>query len=142
MPAKGQKLTPKQETFARKFVEHGNASKAFREAYDSKGSDSTVATQASRTLALPIVAAYVAELRAAARAEHGVTVAGLLAELEEARQVARKTGNASAMVAATMAKAKLVGLDKGEGDDDGVAQPVKVEVTVRDARKPKADADA
>lgn len=142
MAAKGQKLTPRQEAFARKFVETGNATSAYREAFGSKGKDTTVATDASRTLKLPIVAAYVAELRAAVRTDHDVTLASLLTELEEARQMGNKTGNASAMVAATMAKAKLSGLDKGEGDDDQVATPVKVEVTVTDARKPAANADA
>jgi len=44
------------------------------------------------------------------------------------------------MAAATMGKAKLAGLDKdtdGEGEE---AQPVRVEVSVVDARKPCADA--
>ena len=140
MAAKGHKLTPRQESFARKFVECGNASQAYRDTFGSKGSDATVATQASRTLALPVVQAYVAELRANVRVEHNVTVAGLIVELEEARQIGRQTGNASAMVAATMAKAKLSGLDKGEGDESDAAVPVKVEVYVKDARKPDAHA--
>jgi hypothetical protein len=38
----------------------------------------------------------------------------ILAELEKARVLASMKGNASAMVSATMAKAKLLGLDKGE----------------------------
>jgi hypothetical protein len=45
------------------------------------------------------------------------------------------------MVAATMGKAKLAGLDKDAGDDTDEAQPVKVEVSVVDARKRHADAE-
>lgn len=140
MAAKGHKLTPKQEAFARRFVECGNATQAYRESHGSKGNDQTCATQGCRILALPVVQAFVEELRAGVRKDHGVTVAGLLDELEEARKVGRQTGNASAMVAATMAKAKLSGLDKGEGDESDAAVPVKVEVYVKDARKPDANA--
>jgi hypothetical protein len=41
-----------------------------------------------------------------------VTVESILAELEEARQVAAAGDNPSAMVSASMGKAKLSGLDK------------------------------
>jgi predicted DNA-binding ribbon-helix-helix protein len=72
---------------------------------------------------------------------HGVTVASLIAELEEARQVGKERGQASAMAVATMGKAKLAGLDKDVGDDAiNSPQPAQVIVTVRDARKPNADA--
>jgi hypothetical protein len=46
--------------------------------------------------------------RGAERAE--VTVASLIADLDEDRKLARGAGHASAAVAATMAKAKLLGL--------------------------------
>ena len=41
-----------------------------------------------------------------------MTVGDLIKELEEARQAGLEFGSASAMVAATMGKAKLLGLDK------------------------------
>ncbi|QQP96537.1 terminase small subunit [Lysobacter enzymogenes] len=138
MAAKGHKLTPKQETFARKYVEGGSPMHAYREAFGGKGNDRTCATQAQRLLALPVVSDYIAELRADVRKDHGVTVAGLLLELEEARQVGKAEGQASAMVAATMAKAKLAGLDKGDGDESDVPTPVEIRVSVVDARKPNA----
>lgn len=140
MAAKGQKLTPKQEAFAREYVKTGNATEAYRSVYESKGSNTTCATAGSRLLKLPIIADFMAQLRAEVRTDHGVTVASLLIELEQARGVGLLSGNASAMVSATMAKAKLAGLDKGDGDDNEPATPVKVEVTVRDARRPDADA--
>lgn len=138
MAAKGQKLTPRQEAFAREYVKTGNATEAYRAVYESKGSNTTCATAGSRLLKLPIIADFVAGLRVEVRTDHGVTVASLLLELEQARAIGAKTGNASAMVSATMAKAKLAGLDKGDGDDDGQATPVEIRVSVVDARKPEA----
>lgn len=87
----------------------------------------------------PKVTARIEELRGKVASVHGVTVASLIAELEEARQVGKGREQAAAMVAATLGKARLAGLDKDQGDDDAnVAQPVKVEVTVVSARKPDA----
>ena len=59
----------------------------------------------------------------------------LMTELDDARLTAKANGQASAMVAATMSKAKLLGLDKGVTDDNEV-QPVKVVIQTVDARKP------
>ena len=52
----------------------------------------------------------VAELQSKAAERTVVTIEALTAELEEAREVAKKEGQGSAMVAATMGKAKLHGL--------------------------------
>lgn len=52
-------------------------------------------------------------MRGEIKQRHNVTVDSLLAELEEARQaLSAETPQSSAAVAATMGKAKLVGLDK------------------------------
>ena len=40
-----------------------------------------------------------------------MTVDDLIAELNEAREVAKENGNPTAMISATMSKAKLLGLD-------------------------------
>lgn len=134
-------LTPKQERFCQAYIETGNASEAYRQAYGSKSSSATVAPNASRLLGNSKVAARVAELRESTITRvHGVTVASLIAELEEARMVGKGREQAAAMVAATMGKAKLAGFDKGEGDAPGEATPTRVEVIVTDARKPRADA--
>lgn len=45
-----------------------------------------------------------------------ITLDDLIAELDSARLVAGTNGNATAMISATMAKAKLCGLDKGKID--------------------------
>ncbi|MNG18436.1 hypothetical protein D3C85_1129380 [compost metagenome] len=56
--------------------------------------------------------AYAEELREELRERFMVTVESLIAELEEARQVGKENAAAGPMVAATMGKAKLCGLDK------------------------------
>ena len=115
-------LTPKQEAFAHAYVETGNASEAYRRAYDAGGmKPETVKKRASELLGRGDVAGTVAKLRGDVQQAHGVTVSALIAELEEARQVARGKEHAAAMVQATIGKAKLAGLldkgDEGRGED-------------------------
>lgn len=64
-----------------------------------------------------------------------MSIDDLMTELDDARLTAKANGQASAMVTATMSKAKLLGLDKGVTDADDV-QPVSVIVNVKDARNP------
>lgn len=128
-------LTIKQETFCNAYVETGNASEAYRQAYGTKGKPETVARSAHELFGNPKVTARIADLRGKVEAIHGVTIASLIAELEEARLVGKGRDQASAMVQATLGKARLAGLDKDTGDNTDTAQPVKVEVTVTDARK-------
>lgn len=60
---------------------------------------------------------------------HKITVDDLLAELDEARAIGKKTGKAAPMVAATMGKAKLLGLDKQVEEAD--TRPVgKIEIEI------------
>ena len=132
-------LTIKQETFCQKYIETGNASEAYRQAYGSKGKPETVARSAHELIVHPKVAARLAEMRETLAKAHGVTIAGLISELEEARQVGKGREQAAAMVAATMGKAKLAGLDKDAGEDGDAPAPVKIEVMVRDGRKPDAE---
>ncbi|MBE2259496.1 MAG: terminase small subunit [Rhodobacteraceae bacterium] len=136
--ATGGGLTPKQEAFCHAYIETGNASEAYRQAYNPKGKAETVARSAHELFGNPKVTARIGELRGAIDRTHGVTVASLIAELEEARQVGKKKGQASAMAAATMGKAKLAGLDRDVGDDDS-PPPASVTVNVVSGRK-RADA--
>lgn len=103
----------KHEKFCQFFIETGNASEAYRRAFpDSKMKDNSLHVEASRLLNSPTVSLRVLELRNEHRERHKVTVDDLIKELEEARQAGLSFENASAMVAATMGKAKLLGLDK------------------------------
>ena len=119
-------LTPKQEAFALAYVETGNASEAYRRAYNAGNmKPSVIAVKASELLANGNVAVRVAELQAAHVERHEITVDDILRELEEARALAAggEKPQPAAMVAASMGKAKLLGMltDKMEhsGKDGG-----------------------
>ena len=112
-------MTPKQEQFARLYVETGNASEAYRQAYNTDNmKPETVTNEAYKLLQTPDISAMVDDLKAEARQRHAVTVDDLLHELEQARAAAltASTPQSSAAVSATMGKAKMLGLlvDKAE----------------------------
>ena len=107
-------LTPKQEAFALAYVETGNASEAYRRAYSAeKMKPASVAVNASKLLADAKVALRVQELQAKAVERHEITVDDILRELEEARKMAATLDRpqVSAMVAASMGKAKILGFE-------------------------------
>jgi phage terminase small subunit len=107
-------MTPKREAFARAYVENGCASTAYRMAFDAERMKATtIHKRASELLAKGEVAGRIAELQAEAQTRHGLTIDGLIMELESGRQVARVEGQGTAMISGTMAKAKLAGLDRG-----------------------------
>lgn len=110
-----KKLTEKEEIFARAFIELGSQAGAYRKAYNAgKMSDRVIASKAYEVAVKPHVSARIEELREGAKERNQITVDSLLAELEENRQAAlcAETPQASAATAATMGKAKLLGLDK------------------------------
>lgn len=138
-------LTPKQEAFALAYVETGNASEAYRRAYDAGGmKPASINRKAKELLDNGKIAARVRTLQSDAEQRHKITIDDLIAELEEARNCAKGLDKpqTATMVAATMGKAKLLGfLDtKGDGVDDSMPAPVKVVVQVKDARADDADA--
>ena len=106
------KLTPKQEAFAMVYVETGNASEAYRTAYDvdNNTSNNSISVEASKLKNNPKITLRIEELQELAQERHSITVDSLTDELENARKTAQEAGQASAMVAATMGKAKLHGL--------------------------------
>lgn len=109
------KLTEKQEKFCLAFVETSNKSEAYRMAYDcSKMKPESVWRKAVEVFDNVNVAARIKQLQDEAAARNRVTVDDLLRELEEARIIAMaaETPQSSAAVAATMGKAKLLGMDK------------------------------
>ncbi len=61
-----------------------------------------------------------------ARERNQVTIDNVVDELEEARQIAKQSGNAAAMVSATLGKAKVLGLvvDKQETNTKILTPPV------------------
>lgn len=127
-------LTVKQEAFALKYVECGNASEAYRHAYDAgEMADKTIWEASSRLLTDYKVAARVQELRATIAEAAKLTITDLLRELEEARTAAltAETVQASAAAAATMGKAKLLGLDKNTLEVSGLnGGPINASIEV------------
>jgi phage terminase small subunit len=106
-------LTPKQENFCLAYLETGNASEAYRRAYDSENmTTDTISRKAKELLDNGKITARLSELREPIMKRHAITVDDLLAELEEARQLALQTEAPAPAVSATMGKAKLLGLDK------------------------------
>lgn len=105
-----ESMTPKQEKFCQLYVELGNASEAYRQAYDaSRMKSESVAVQAAKMLVNPKIALRVDELKAAAAERHGVTVDDIAAMLREDRDFARHCETPAAAVSATMGLAKLYG---------------------------------
>lgn len=106
-------LTPKQESFCLTYIETGNASEAYRQAYEAEGmKPETINRKAKELLDNGKITARIEELKAEHAERHKLTVDDLLAELEEARTLAKAKENPNAMTQATMGKAKLLGLDK------------------------------
>ncbi|WP_347261433.1 terminase small subunit [Rudaea sp.] len=130
-------MTPKQEAFCRAYVETGNQSEAYRRAYDAEGmKPETVNRKAAEVFANGKVTARLAEFHAEMREDYRITVQVLMRELEHARLIAKDRGNASAMIAATMGKARLAGLDKPSGeqqDPEAIARRVREFVAMIDA---------
>lgn len=110
------KLTPKQENFCQKYIELGNASEAYRQSYDCQNmKDDSINRKAKELLDNGKITARLDELRNNHQNRHNATIDSIINELDEAREVAKESGNASAMINATVAKAKVLGLlDKKE----------------------------
>jgi len=119
-------MTPKQADFVRWYFELGNASEAYRRAYNSTGKPNTLHRKANDLLKHPIIKAEVIAMQEQARERNQVTIDNVVDELEEARQVAKQSGNAAAMVSATLGKAKVLGLvvDKQETNTKILTPPV------------------
>lgn len=106
------KLTQKQENFCQLYVELGNASEAYRRSYNTKAGHEVVNVNACKLLANDNVSLRVSQIRDSHRERHNVTIDDLLAELEEARQLALSIESPAPAVSASMGKAKILGLDK------------------------------
>jgi len=134
-------LTAKQEAFCIAYLETNNASESYRRAYDvSKMTPASINRCAKDVIDNVKVTARLAELRAPIMKKAQITVEDLLRELEEARTVAMtcETPQSSAAIAATMGKAKLLGLDKQVVEltgKNGGAIVTRVERVIIDAPK-------
>ena len=107
------KLNPAQEKFAHLIVRGVGTTEAGIECWGWENySQQAKATEAQKKLNNPRIQDRINELKAIAVKETSVTVQSLLDELDEARDLAKEEKQPSAMVAATIGKAKVTGLDK------------------------------
>ena len=114
------KLTPKQEAFVLAYIETGNASEAYRRAYNAENmSEKVIHNKASDLLKRGDIRVRVEALQKHHQQRHAVTVDSLTNELIEDRELAHKNEQASAAIAATMDKAKLHGLLKDKIEHSG-----------------------
>lgn len=122
-------MTPKQENFCQLYIELGNASEAYRRAYNASAmSTASVNRKAKELLDNGKIAARLGQLRATHAQRHAVTVDEIARMLREDREFARKHAKPSACVAATMGLAKLYGhlTDKTELTGRGGADLIPV----------------
>ena len=106
-------LTPKQESFAKKYIELGNASEAYRQSYNATNAKTaTINRSATELLDNPMVTARIEELQEKAQQRHDVTLDTLTAEYDEAKAFAKELEQPSAVISAINGKAKIHGFDK------------------------------
>ncbi len=118
-------LTPKQETFARAYLERGNASEAYRRSYDAaRMKPTTVNESASRFLGNPAVAARLRALQAAAAQAHEITVEERVRTYTELARLALEQGDLGAAVRGQDSITKIAGLfaENRRNDRDAVAE--------------------
>jgi phage terminase small subunit len=103
-------MTPKQEKFCQLYVELGNASEAYRQAYNAaRMKSATINVKASQLLDQDKIAVRVAELKAHHAERHDMSVDEIAKMLKEDRDFARQCATPAAAVSATMGLAKLYG---------------------------------
>jgi phage terminase small subunit len=105
-------LTPKQEAFAQAYVETGNASEAYRKAYDASGmKPATIHVKACELLSSGKVAVRVGELQKAGQAKHEMNLERLTNMTLQAFEVAVINAEPQGMVAAVKQLSKMHGFD-------------------------------
>lgn len=104
-------MTPKQEAFARAYVETGNASEAYRQCYNAENMGTQVIyNEASKLLQHPEITVRVQELQAAAQKRTAITIDYITDMLVRAAKKAEdEAKGASALVSAAMGLGKLHG---------------------------------
>ena len=107
------KLSTKEQKFVDAIVSGESNSDAYRKSYScEKTSQKNIWKSAHTVRHRPRVEKAIADARGKASNQADITVQTLLDELEQARLVGAAERKGSAMTAATMGKARLLGLDK------------------------------
>lgn len=118
MPRSADNLTPKQERFALAYVRLGDASAAYREAYDTSGmAETTINSRAWDMLHKHEGIRVRIELERAALAKaETVEMGELVQNMRDACELARTSGKAGELAQATLGLARITGqlVDKHE----------------------------
>lgn len=124
-------LTPKQEAFTRAYLETGNASEAYKQAYSPKKmKDTSIRVEACRLLDNPNVALTLEKMQAKASKKHDITVERLTQMALDAYQLAMKDDVAACSAAVKAAEflgklhGKLVEKRELTGKDGTALVPV------------------
>ena len=131
--SKGRGLTPKQEKFCQLYIELGNASEAYRQAYDcSKMKPETINSRAKELLKDGPITVRLDELKQSHQQRHNITVDNLLGKLERIYNEAmdRDIPQFSSAVNAVMGQAKILGLDKQVIDLQSNGKPLPTVINV------------
>ena len=122
-------LTQKQESFCVAYIETGNASEAYRRAYNaSKMADSTVHRNAKELIDNRKIAARLQDLRAPAVERAQVTLETHLNDLKRLRDMAEASEKYGPAIQAEIARGKASGLyvDKIEHSGEiGIAAAIR-----------------
>ncbi len=104
-------LTPKQESFCIAYIETGNASEAYRRAYDCKNSnDATINRTAKELLDNPKITARLQEIRRPVVERAQITLETHLADLKALRDKADAAEKFGPAINAEIARGKASGL--------------------------------
>jgi len=133
-------LTQKQENFCLSYIETGNASEAYRRAYDAENmKEATVNNKSHVLLKNGDITARLSELRAPVVAKAQITLEQHLIDLKRLRDLAEASEKFGPAVQAEMARGKASGLyvDKTEltGKDGGPVEVIapKLEIVLHKA---------
>ena len=109
--SKQDKLTPKQEKFCQVFIETGNASESYRQAYDAESmKESTINRTAVELLGNRKITARLDGLRGIHAEKHNITIDRLTNMFMATYHLAFALNNPSAMTAAAQGLGKLHGI--------------------------------
>ncbi len=101
----------------------------------------SINVNASKVMAVAKVSLRVLELQELAQERCMVTAESLTKEYEEARELAKREGQAAAMVTATTGKGKLHGLFEKDNQQKAVIPPLQIEFVAPDLPLPERDDD-
>jgi phage terminase small subunit len=137
-------LTAKQERFARLYIELGNASEAYRRAYDAGDmQDETVRVEASRVLANPNITLRTQQIEAEAVAVTQLTVGRLVSEAFDLVTQAKDGGDTRGAIAAIavlerlLARAQPLGSDRRAVEDLSDAELMEIAAQRGDPERDK-----